>query len=303
MSIPYIIGIDIGGTKCATCISQDGNLIVREEFRTDEEPNPEAVVRRLAAIGERLLTEHQISKQYVVGVGVSCGGPLDAEAGLILSPPNLPGWDEIPAKRILEEALYLEAKLENDANATAVAEWKLGAGRGLHSLAFLTVGTGLGAGLILDDRLYRGKKGMAGEVGHTTILPDGPDCLCGKRGCLEALASGSAIGRNASHRLGREVTGKQAIEMFQQGDPTAKEVVLDAARYLGIGLANLLQTLDLQRIILGTIAIHAGDEYLATVTKSMREHCWPRIWEDVDVVPCGLGDRAQDYAAISLWLG
>lgn len=302
MSAPHIIGIDIGGTKCAVALAREGELLERIEFATAEERSPTEALRRLAALAERLLSERQVSRQYVVGVGVSCGGPLDAERGVILSPPNLPGWDEVPAKEILEGSLMLPVKVENDANATAVAEWRLGAGQGLRSLAFLTVGTGIGAGLILDGVLYRGKSGYAGEIGHTVILPDGPLCLCGKRGCLETLASGSSIGRAYADRIGRNASGRDAVSAYLGGEPAAVEVVSAAAGYLGIGIANLLQTLDLERVILGTIAIHAGERYLGVVRASVAEHCWPAVCEGVDIVPCGLGDRAQDYAAISLWL-
>lgn len=293
-AVSYILGIDIGGTKCAVCLARDGEIVEREGFATGGTPLD--VLDRLAAMASVM------AREDVIGVGVSCGGPLDADAGLIQSPPNLPAWDNIPAKQFLTDRLGLPVKLENDANATAVAEWKLGAGRGTRSMAFLTVGTGIGAGLILDERLYRGKRGLAGEVGHAVILPDGPECLCGKRGCLEALASGSAIGRAATARMGMPMTGREAVEAFLAGDPVASEIVIGAARYLGIGLANLLQTLDLERIILGTIAIHAGHRYLSVVKQTMIENSWPSINEGVEVVPCGLGDRAQDYAAISLWL-
>jgi glucokinase len=311
MSAPHIIGIDIGGTKCAACLARGGQIVRREDFPTADEPGPDAVLRRLAATAEGLLSRHRVPRERVIGVGVSCGGPLDPEEGLILSPPNLPGWDGVPARRILEQALSLPVRIENDANATAVAEWRLGAGRGFRSLAFLTVGTGIGAGLILDGKLYRGKAGLAGEVGHSTILPDGPLCRCGKRGCLEALASGSSIGRRAqaaakehpdSILAGRELTGRDVVEAARAGDALAREALLESARYLGIGIANLLQILDLERVILGTIAVHAGEEYLDAVRTSVREHCWPSICDGVEVVPCGLGDSAQDYAAISLWL-
>ncbi|MEP0765688.1 MAG: ROK family protein [Fimbriimonadia bacterium] len=311
MIAPYIIGIDIGGSKCAVSLARHSEIVGRWEFPTEEEPSPEAVLRRLAHLADAATDRIGVSRQDVIGVGVSCGGPLDSETGMILSPPNLPDWDAVPAKEILEQALLLPVKVENDANATALAEWRLGAGRGCRSMAFLTVGTGIGAGLILDGNLYRGKRGLAGEIGHATILPEGPPCLCGKVGCLEALASGSALGRTATALFhGRtqgsasshEVSGREVVEAFHRGNPQAREIVLRSAAYLGIGIANLLHTLDLERVILGTIAIHAGEEYLEAVRSSVAAHCWPSIWEGVEILPCGLGDRAQDYAGISLWL-
>jgi glucokinase len=224
--------------------------------------------------------------------------------GKILSPPNLPGWDDIPIRDFLSERFPGPVVLvENDANATALAEHRWGAGRGVANLAYLTCGTGIGAGIILNGALYRGKSDLAGEVGHAVIVPEGPVCLCGKRGCLEALASGSAIGRIGAQEFGvPDMAGKDVIDLALAGDERAREIVLRAAYYLGIGIANLLQTLDLERVILGSLAVYAGESYLARVHFTVAQNTWKAILDSVAIVPSGLGRKTQDLAALAVAL-
>ncbi len=170
-------------------------------------------------------------------------------------------------------------------------------------MAFLTMGTGIGAGLILEGRLYRGRCDLAGEVGHAVVLPNGPLCPCGKRGCLEALASGTSIGRMGCERYEEDsLTAYEICARARQGDEIAQGIIADAALYMGIGLANLLHTLNLERIILGTLAVHAADLLLDPIRASAEAHCWPRIWEGVSIVPAALGDEAQDKASLAVAL-
>lgn len=170
-------------------------------------------------------------------------------------------------------------------------------------MAFLTMGTGIGAGLILEGMLYRGRGDLAGEIGHATVWPGGPLCLCGKRGCLETLASGTAIGRMGRERLGGAVTTAEDVcTLARAGNAAAQSVIADAARFVGLGLANLLHTLNLERIVLGTLAVHAADLLLAPIRAATEENCWPRVWEGVQIVPAALGDAAQDKAALAVAL-
>jgi len=170
-------------------------------------------------------------------------------------------------------------------------------------MAFLTMGTGIGAGLILDGRLYRGRRDLAGEIGHATLLPNGPLCPCGKRGCLEALASGTAIGKSGRERYGDDsLTSHDVFARARLGEAIAREIVDEAAFWMGIGLANLLHTLNLERIVLGTLAVHAADLLMAPILEAAQTHCWPRVWEGVAIVPAALGDSAQDKAALAVAL-
>jgi glucokinase len=216
----------------------------------------------------------------------------------------------------MEKALELPVRVENDANATALAEWRFGAGKGTRNMIFLTMGTGIGGGLILDGRLYAGTNNLAGEIGHHTILMNGPLCGCGKRGCLEALASGPAIARLARESMmyGRhkrvlalaggkpaDITAAHVVEAAHEGDAFARQVLDEAGTYMGVGIANLIQLLNPEIIILGTIAVHAGDLILHPIRAAVKEYAWERSAAVCRIVPAELGDRAQDLAAVALW--
>lgn len=298
-----ILGIDIGGTKSAAVIGDaEGIVLARVSAPTPSESWQEAYTVLRTLVCEVCRTS-EIALSEIAAAGVSCGGPLDSRTGVVYSPPNLPAWDAVPLKALLEADLGLPVRIENDANATALAEHRWGAGQGCRDMAFLTMGTGIGAGLILDGALYRGRRDLAGEIGHATVDPDGPLCLCGKRGCLEAMASGTAIGRMGRERFGEAgLTAHDVCDRARAGDPLACSVIADAARAMGVGLANLLQTLNVERIVLGTLAVHAADLLLEPIRAATAAFCWPRVWEGVSIVPAALGDAAQDKAALAVAL-
>ena len=297
--MPLLLGLDIGGTKSAALVGDAAGTV----FARIAGPTPtdwrEAVSFLMASL-RQVCREHGCMPSDAAALGVSCGGPLDSATGIVYAPPNLPAWDAVPLKDLLAAEFHLPTVVENDANATALAEHLWGAGNGCREMAFLTMGTGIGAGLILNGALYRGRHDLAGEVGHATVFPDGPTCPCGKRGCLEALASGTAIGRIGSERYGDEhVTAETVCVRARGGDPVALEILADTAHWMGLGLANLLQTLNLERIVLGTLAVHAGDLLLDPIRRETERCCWPRVWEGVTIVPAALGDAAQDLAALA----
>ena len=298
-----LLGLDIGGTKSAAVVGDaDGTVLARVSAPTPRETWQGAYALLCSLIRE-VCAAWGIEPSEAAALGVSCGGPLDKKTGTVHAPPNLPAWDAVPLRSLLQGEFRLPVTLENDANATALAEHRWGAGVGCSDMAFLTMGTGIGAGLILDGRLYRGRHDLAGEIGHATVWPDGPLCLCGRRGCLEALASGTSIGRMGRERFGEEgLTAHDVCARARLGDPVARSVIADAALYMGIGLANLLQTLNLERIILGTLAVHAADLLLEPIRASTEAHCWPRVWEGVSIVPAALGEAAQDKAALAVAL-
>jgi len=312
-----LLGIDIGGTKIAAVIgTPEGEIVARQSEATNAEATPDAVLTRLNGLAAAALKEAGATKKSLTGIGISCGGPLDTQTGTIYRPPNLPKWEAVPVRTWFEEKYPgVPVFLDNDANATALAEWRFGAGQGAKNLIFLTMGTGIGGGIILDGRLYRGTNDLAGEVGHQTILINGPLCGCGKHGCLEALASGPAIARLAKEALqyGRgkkliaeaggnrdNITARHVVEAAKLGDSLSIQVLVEAGTYMGIGLANLIQILNPERIILGTIAVHAGDIILDPIRKAIAEYSWDRSAAVCTIVAAELGDRAQDLAAVSL---
>jgi glucokinase len=226
---------------------------------------------------------------------VSGGGPLDPIAGTILSIPNLKGWVDVPLARLLSEALGAPARIENDANASALAEWLYGAGRGARNLAFLTCSTGIGAGLILDGRLYRGATFLAGEAGHQVIVPDGLPCGCGNRGCLEAYASGSGMARRLAALRASDPTlpstARDVVERARSGHRFSLSFLEETAEYLAMGLANLIFCINPDRIVLGTIAVGAGELLLGPLRASLR---------GLEIVPAALGADLGDRAALAV---
>jgi glucokinase len=299
-----LLGIDLGGTKSAALIgTPTGEILARAAGPTPAQEGPDVIIPFLIALAKEALDR---SPAPVAGVGVSAGAPADARTGRVFEAPNLPGWGRsgVPLADILSRELGgLPVYLENDADATALAEHRYGAGSGTHTMAFLTVGTGIGAGLILDGKLHRGARGAGGEVGHIAVEPGGRDCLCGLRGCLEAYSSGPSIVRVAVEQgFSGEATGPAVIAAARSGDTAAVFAVEQAGRMLGRGLATLCMLLNPQRIVLGTLAVHAGDLLLPRIRETLHESAWPRLVEDVEIVPAALGDRAQDLAALCAFL-
>lgn len=302
------LGVDLGGSKIAVSLWEvagaasgaEAEPLLREKVRWDTLPGgPEANLDRILSAGARMLQGREAR-----AVGISGGGPLDAERGVILSIPNLAGWVDVPIAAILSEGLGAPVHLENDANACAVAEWLYGAGRGATSLAFLTCSTGIGAGLVLDGRLYRGSRGLAGEVGHQVIVPDGLPCGCGGRGCLEAYASGTGIARRLrALGAGREDLPRDARDLVaraRSGDAFSLCFLRETAELLALGLAQLIFTLNPDRIVLGTIAVGAGPLLLDPLDEALRRLVWPSLLEGLRVVPAALGDLLGDHAALAV---
>ena len=300
-----LLGIDLGGTKSAAVIgTPTGDIVTRVSAPTPAEGGPEAVVPFLIRLAKDALAQYPTP---LIGIGVSAGAPADAVTGRVFEAPNLPGWgqgDGIPLAEILSNAFDgLPCYVENDADATALAEHRFGAGQGTRTMAFLTIGTGIGAGLILDGRLHRGMRGAGGEIGHIAVEPDGRPCKCGLRGCLEAYSSGPSIVRVAVERgFTGEATGSAVIAAARTGNEAARYAVHQAAEMLGRGLATLTMLLNPERIVLGTLAVHAGDLLLPTVRNEALRLTWPRLSNGLEIVPAALGDRAQDLAALCAFL-
>jgi glucokinase len=299
--MPLFLGIDIGGTKSAAVVGDAAGAVLARVSAATPRNDWRGAVTLLCKMAYEVCDQQGITISDIAALGVSCGGPLDTATGTLYTPPNLPKWEAIPLQAILEREFGLPTQLENDANATALAEHRWGAGQGCQDMAFLTMGTGIGAGLILGGELYRGRRDLAGEIGHAIVLPNGPLCPCGKRGCLEALASGTSLARMGEEQYAEEgLTAVEVCARARLGDAIALGIIADVALYMGIGLANLLHTLNLERIVLGTLAVHAADLLLEPIRAATEAHCWPRVWEGVSIVPAALGDAAQDKATLAV---
>ena len=310
----YILGFDIGGTKCAVTTAEYNNgnitLLKKEVCPTDLSIPPVQMIERLIEMADGIL------EKKCDAIGISCGGPLDSEKGVIMSPPNLPGWDNVCIVEILTKHYSVPVKLQNDANACAVAEWKFGAGKSTKNMVFFTFGTGLGAGLIIDGKLYSGTNSNAGEAGHIRLAPTGPIGY-GKEGSFEGFCSGGGIAQLGymlaleSEKNGvlpsyckngvvkKEITAKAIAEAAYSGDKTALEVYRISGEYLGKGLSVIIDILNPEMIVLGGIYTRSADLLIDACNKEISKEALSISAKCCKLVPAALSENIGDYAAIA----
>lgn len=200
-NLPKVVGVDLGGTQIRTAVLQGATLLSRVGLLTGDNPTPERIIPRIYNAIEQALTEAHISLDQLAGIGIGAPGPLDSRTGVVFAPPNLPGWDHVPLRDIFHEHYSIPIFVENDANAAGLGEYMFGAGRGCNDMVYLTVSTGIGGGIIIDGKIMEGASGTAAELGHMTIDRHGERCNCGNIGCLERIASGTAIARHANEHI------------------------------------------------------------------------------------------------------
>jgi len=312
-----LLGIDIGGTKCAVIygIDTDGVLEIVDKVRfdtTDRDRTITAILEEVKAMADR----HSLDGTNTRAIGISCGGPLDSVTGTVMSPPNLPGWDNIPIVKMVEKATGIKAALQNDANACALAEWKYGAGKGSRNMIFLTFGTGMGAGLVLDGKLYAGTNDNAGEVGHIRLSDFGPVGY-GKAGSFEGFASGGGIAQLAQSAvkeklmMGQKVswcpdgnlsaiTAKTVAEAAAAGDELAIEVYKTSATYLGKTLSFLIDILNPEVIAIGSIFVRAEQLIRPFMQAVIDREALPAAARVCQVKPAELGEQIGDFASLSI---
>ena len=294
MNDGVLAGLDIGGTKCALstgeCVNGGISILSREEFP----PAGRTWRQVLEDFTGRMERHADIS-----AIGISCGGPLDSGLGVVMSPPNLPGWDGVPIVDIMRDRFGVPVHLQNDANACALAEWRFGAGRGTRSMVFMTCGTGLGAGIIADGRLYAGANDNAGEIGHIRLAAHGP-LGYNKEGSAEGFCSGAGIARLAKMRKGLDITAKELFARVRAGDSDCTEVFLESAEKLALLLAFTIDVLNPERIVLGGIFMRNADLFLPVVEPIVAQEALPLARGVCRIVPAGLGENIGDYAALAV---
>lgn len=309
-----MIGFDIGGTKCAVTLGyeEQGELIIvkKKSVPTDHTISAYEMIERMCKLAEELTDD-------IDCIGISCGGPLDSKRGVILSPPNLPGWDDVKIVEYLESKYGCKAYLQNDANACAVAEWKYGAGKGCENMIFLTFGTGMGAGLILNGKLYTGTNDMAGEIGHIRMSSYGPVGF-GKAGSFEGFCSGGGIAQlgqmmareklqmghhvsycNNLNELG-DISAKKIAECANKGHEDARAVYECCGEMLGRGLSILIDVLNPERIVIGSVFQRSGHLLRDTMEKVIQRECLMAAQNVCEVVPAMLEENIGDYAALAV---
>lgn len=314
----YIIGLDIGGTKISCVIgTRGGQILNRATIPTEVERGPGPAIKKAIEKIHEILKSSGAELNEVEGMGIGAPGPLDPNSGTIFATPNMPAWNGVCLKEIFGKEFEVPIAVDNDANAAALGEKVFGAGKEVNGLFYFTVSTGIGGGLIIDGKIYHGASFDAAEVGHMTILPDGPKCGCGKQGCLEALASGTAIARRAKEKVKDNpgslilklvggdlnlINASVVREAAAKGDILAKEIWEEAGRYLGIGVANVLNLINPQMVIIGGGVAKAGELLFRPMRESAAREAFGRTFESCKIVPSELGDMVGDLGAISLVL-
>jgi glucokinase len=315
-----LLALDFGGTKHTAAVIASGERQWRAHRRVFSPPNPDANydLQTMGSLGQDLLAGARPA-----AIGVSFGGPVDATTGRVYLSHHVPGWENTPLREILETEFGAPASVDNDANVAALGEHRFGAGQGFSSLLYITVSTGVGGGWILNGQPWRGAEGMAGEIGHTVVDPNGPVCLCGKRGCVERLASGRYIAQRAREWLAAQpdrgqilralaggespvsseqtmeaVTAQLVSQAAAKGDDLAWEALEVAAWALGVGIGNAANLVNPQRFILGGGVTKAGDRFWEVIRRSARETALPEV--HFDIVPATLGDDAPLWGAVAL---
>ncbi|MFR9673262.1 ROK family protein [Streptomyces sp. TR02-1] len=311
-----VLALDIGGTKLAAgVVDSRGALLSSAVCPTGVVEGVDAVLDRLLRLGDRVLADARARPQDLLGTGIGCGGPLDSEAGVLVSPPHLPGWRDVPVVAHVRERYGIPAVLDNDGTAGAAGEWFFGAGRGASHLLYLTVSTGIGGGAVLGGRVFRGAAGNGGEPGHVTVVSDGRPCRsCGRPGCLEAYASGSAIAERAAEAaaaakaagtptaLGRAgtVTAAEVAAAAEHGDPQAARVWGEAVAALGSGLTSLVNVYEPELVVLGGGVTRAGERLLGPVRAAVAEGAMGPAARAARIVPASAGDSAGVVGAAAV---
>lgn len=314
----YIIGLDIGGTKCAVLLARyncDIQIIDKIKFPTESNKGFEYTKNNLFNNIYKIIEKNNLTLKNICAIGVSCGGPLDSRTGVVLCPPNLPGWVNIPFVKMLEEEFNIPAFILNDANACALVEWKLGAGRGTNNMMFLTMGTGMGGGIIAEGKLLIGASDMGGEVGHIRIEKDGPIGF-GKYGSFEGFCSGGGIARLAQSMARKalnegkpyawgntdeEIDGldtKKLAEYAKAGDNNAIEIFNIVGEKLGKGVSYFIDILNPEVIVIGSIFGRCEELLRPAMEKVIEEECIPYSKDACRILPAATGEQIGDYASI-----
>ncbi|MDD3225343.1 MAG: ROK family protein [Clostridium sp.] len=306
----YVIGIDLGGTKISGAVSDlKGNIISKYVIPTNASEGESAVLNRIFNVIEKVLQESSKNTDEIKSIGIGSPGPLDVKKGIIISTPNLP-FKNFELVKPIEEKFGAKTYIDNDANVAAIGENIFGAGKGTENMVFVTVSTGVGGGAIINGKIYRGNTCNALEIGHTTIEKDGPRCNCGNYGCLEALASGTAIGKRGKEAAEKEqetslknyknVTSYEVFKEAEKGDKVASEIIDNALNYLGIGVANIVSIFDPEKVIIGGGVSNAGKIVFDKVREVVNTRCFDSMAQSCEIVPAGLGTDAGVIGAIAL---
>ena len=313
-----ILGVDLGGSKILTAvIGSQGKMLSADHRITPAREGHEAVIGAILESAHRASEQACVAVSDLTAIGVAAPGLVNPDAGIVLTSPHLPGWRDIPLRDMIQERLGNRTFLINDANAAALGELRFGAARGARNFIYITLSTGIGGGIVVDGKIYGGATGVAGEVGHMSIDDDGPVCSCGNRGCWETLASGTALAREARHRIregastsipgyvdgdAERVTAEVIHSAAQQGDSLAKELIARTGYYVGVGLASLVNIFNPELIVIGGGLSNIGDMLLKPAFKVARERAYKDAFRAVRFASAELGQNSGVLGAAAFAL-
>lgn len=307
-------GIDLGGTKIYSVVATaEGDVLGEDERPTESDAGADSVVARMVDSLRAASDAAGASFRDLTRIAVAAPGPIDIDAGVVTAAPNL-GWTDVPLRSLLARGLQAEVLLENDANAAALGEFVYGAGKPYDTMVYVTISTGIGGGFVFDGKIFHGASGAAGEIGHITVEPSGPTCFCGNRGCLEIVASGTAIGRIATEavKAGRsetmqrladdpeEIDSEDVARAAAEGDPVANEILDEAARYIGIGFGSLINLVNPQAIVVGGGVSKLGARILDPATAEAKRRSFPQSFGDCTITLAKLGSRVGALGAVAV---
>ncbi|MFJ1614436.1 ROK family protein [Streptomyces sp. NPDC088251] len=298
-----VAGVDFGHTHLRVAIGNLAHQVLAEESEPmDVDASAAEGFGRAERLVKRLVEATGISPDKVIGVGLGVPGPIDVESGTLGSTSILPGWTGINPSEELTGRLGVPVYVDNDANLGALGELVWGSGRGVKDLAYIKVASGVGAGLVIDGRIYRGPGGTAGEIGHITLDESGPVCRCGNRGCLETFTAARYVLPLLQPSHGPDLTMERVVRLAREGDPGCRRVIGDVGRHIGSGVANLCNLLNPSRVVLGGSLAEAGELVLAPIRDSVSRYAIPSAARQLSVLPGALGGRAEVLGALALVL-
>ncbi len=323
--LPLVVAVDLGGTQMRIAVLRGAQLLSRVGLLTGEDPLPERIFPRIFQAIQQVLTRANVSLEQVVGIGIGAPGPLDGRTGIVYAPPNLPGWENVPVRELFSQQFHVPIFLENDANAAVLGEYMFGAGRGSRDIVYMTISTGIGGGVITDGKILVGTSGTAAELGHMTVDWHGERCNCGNIGCLERIASGTGIARQANDAIAqgrgtdllafalkhqhndtenarsstpedaaahtpKHVTARTVAFAAEAGIPLARTIIETAAEALGVGLVNIIHIFNPEKIILGGGVMQMGALLLEPAKRIVKERTMSVPFNAVHIIPAELGN-------------
>lgn len=297
----YAVGVDIGGTKAAAAVvTEKGEIIEQTIIPTDVSIAPEEMIGRIIDVIRKMLEKAGLDEENLSGIGIGAPGPLDSKKGIIYAPPYLSTWVSVPVVRLMKQHFSVPVLLENDASAAALAERWIGTVQGIEDFIYMTVSTGIGAGIVSNGRLISGQRGNAGEIGHMVVDPSFGRCFCGLDGCLELIASGTSIAKHGSAIMNRPLSTKEVFDLYREGHPAITEFISRVFHALGVAAVSLVNTFDPKVLVIGGGVSQVGEPLFEAVQSYVSRYALDEVGRQTRIVPARLNQNEGVIGAAAL---